>query len=140
MYIHCSDTKFTHPHHYLLSFLPLSLSLSLSHSHSIELCSVRSELSSDLCSDAAVNHALMLSSAWYMSNYHRFFELYRQTPNHGRDLVDLFIDRERKAALKTIAKAWVTCNYYCIPVGMLWGCAVCPMWFGREGGVKRILF
>ena len=73
----------------------------------IDLCSVYSDLSHELFHHPAVSHALKISRAWYTGHYQQFFKLYPQTPNHGRHLVDLFIARERKAALKTIAKAWV---------------------------------
>ena len=76
---------------------------------------------------SAVSHALKISRAWYTGHYHQFFKLYPQTPNHGKHLVDLFIMRERKAALRTIAKAWVPSRLYLLYSVLFFG--------GREGGM-----
>lgn len=57
--------------------------------------------------DPAVFHALKLRRAWSFGNYNQFFRLYNTTPNYGRHLVNLFLERERKTALKTITKAYV---------------------------------
>ena len=53
----------------------------------------------------AVQHALRVRSALAMSNYHRFFKLYNNPPNMGGYLMDMFIDRERVAALACICRA-----------------------------------
>lgn len=71
------------------------------------MSSVLKELTSDLHHTPCVAHALRLRTAWGLNNYHSFFRLYRITPNMGGCLVDMFVERERKAALKAMAKAYV---------------------------------
>lgn len=57
--------------------------------------------------DLAVKHALDVRSALALCNYHRFFQLYLETPNMGAYLMDMFVGRERLAALSNICKAYV---------------------------------
>ncbi|KAL1952553.1 hypothetical protein VTO42DRAFT_4822 [Malbranchea cinnamomea] len=56
--------------------------------------------------DEAVKHALDVRSALALGNYHRFFQLYLDTPNMGAYLMDMFVDRERLAALACICKSY----------------------------------
>ncbi|KHJ31270.1 putative sac3 ganp domain protein [Erysiphe necator] len=53
-----------------------------------------------------IKHALCVRSALALGNYHRFFRLYQNTPNMGAYLMDMFIVRERLAALSNICKAY----------------------------------
>lgn len=55
--------------------------------------------------DPAVKHALAVRAALAQGNYHRFFRLYLTTPNMGAYLLDMFVDRERLAALCRICRA-----------------------------------
>jgi hypothetical protein len=55
--------------------------------------------------DPAVKHALDVRSALALGNYHRFFQLYLDTPNMGAYLMDMFVDRERLSALAAMCKA-----------------------------------
>ena len=50
----------------------------------------------------AIWHALEARSALALGNYHRFFQLYLETPNMGAYLVDMFVNRERLVALSNI--------------------------------------
>ncbi|KAK7509295.1 SAC3/GANP domain protein [Phyllosticta citriasiana] len=59
-------------------------------------------------SQPAVKHALDVRSALALGNYHRFFRLYLDTPNMGAYLMDMFIERERLAALANMCKAYVS--------------------------------
>ncbi|KAJ5580024.1 uncharacterized protein N7459_006009 [Penicillium hispanicum] len=56
--------------------------------------------------DPAVKHALDVRSALALGNYHRFFQLYLDTPNMGAYLMDMFVDRERLTALAAICRAY----------------------------------
>ncbi|KAJ5143021.1 uncharacterized protein N7515_001808 [Penicillium bovifimosum] len=56
--------------------------------------------------DLAVQHALNVRSALALGNYHRFFQLYLDTPNMGAYLMDMFVDRERLSALATMCRAY----------------------------------
>jgi len=56
--------------------------------------------------EQAIKHALGVRSALALGNYHRFFRLYLETPNMGAYLMDMFVVRERLAALANICKAY----------------------------------
>lgn len=53
-----------------------------------------------------IKHALEVRSALALGNYHKFFRLYLETPNMGAYLMDMFVVRERLAALSNICKAY----------------------------------
>ncbi|KID92043.1 SAC3/GANP domain protein [Metarhizium guizhouense ARSEF 977] len=53
-----------------------------------------------------IKHALQVRSALALGNYHKFFQLYLDTPNMGAYLLDMFVARERLAALCNICKSY----------------------------------
>ncbi|KAI0116893.1 SAC3/GANP/Nin1/mts3/eIF-3 p25 family-domain-containing protein [Daldinia grandis] len=53
-----------------------------------------------------IKHALDVRSALALGNYHRFFQLYLDVPNMGAYLMDMFVKRERLAALANMCKAF----------------------------------
>jgi SAC3 family protein LENG8/THP3 len=63
------------------------------------------EIKGTHANDKAVQHALQVRSSLATSNYHRFFLLYKETPNMGNYLIHQFIERERIYALRTMCKA-----------------------------------
>lgn len=66
---------------------------------------VLSELTQTVREEPAVKHALEVRSALASGNYHRFFRLFLDPPNMGAYMMDMFIERERIAALANISRA-----------------------------------
>ncbi|KPM45314.1 hypothetical protein AK830_g1126 [Neonectria ditissima] len=56
--------------------------------------------------ERAIKHALEVRSSLALGNYHKFFQLYLDTPNMGAYLMDMFVVRERLAALCNICKSY----------------------------------
>ncbi|CAI4210901.1 unnamed protein product [Parascedosporium putredinis] len=56
--------------------------------------------------EVPIKHALDVRSALVLGNYHKFFQLYLDTPNMGAYLMDMFVVRERLAALCNICRSY----------------------------------
>lgn len=57
--------------------------------------------------DHCVSFALAFRSAWSLNNYHRMFRLYLRAPKMSAYVIDMFCQRERLTAIKTMVKAYV---------------------------------
>lgn len=59
-----------------------------------------------IATDDAVEHALQVNTALTCHNYHKLFQLYESAPNMGPYIMDMFVYRERLAAMAAICKAF----------------------------------
>ena len=55
--------------------------------------------------EPAILHALEVRSALALGNYHKFFKLYLKGPDMGAYLMDMFVERERLAALASLCRS-----------------------------------
>ncbi|XP_017695769.1 PREDICTED: leukocyte receptor cluster member 8, partial [Lepidothrix coronata] len=70
-----------------------------------ELTTELALLPPSLRTDPCVSHALSLRAAWALGLWSRFFRLHGAAPAMGGRLIDLFAERERRAALRAMIKA-----------------------------------
>nr|XP_018895696.1 PREDICTED: leukocyte receptor cluster member 8 homolog isoform X1 [Bemisia tabaci] len=56
--------------------------------------------------DECISFSLKVQSSWWLGNYHRLFKLYRSAPKMTSYLMDWFLLRERKQAIKAIVKSY----------------------------------
>jgi len=66
---------------------------------------VLSDLTPTDKNEPAIKHALEVRSALALGNYHKFFKLYLTVPDMGAYLMDMFVERERLAALACLCKS-----------------------------------
>jgi len=71
-----------------------------------DMNNVLSELTPADKKQEAIKHALDVRSALALGNYHKFFQLYLKVPNMGAYLMDMFVERERLAALARMCKSY----------------------------------
>lgn len=72
-----------------------------------DLTTILASLSTEDKNDECIKHALKIRSAWWLGNFHAFFKLYRTAPRMSAFLMDWFVARERKKALKFMIKSYV---------------------------------
>ncbi|KAL8951361.1 MAG: hypothetical protein Q9222_002662 [Ikaeria aurantiellina] len=87
-------------------FLAYRILYFLHTSNRTEMNDVLADLTNADKQDLAVKHALDTRSALALGNYHKFFQLYLETPNMGAYLMDMFVARERLSALSAVCRAY----------------------------------
>lgn len=71
-----------------------------------ELQLTLSKLPCDSLKHPVIDHALKVRRAWSLNNYHRLFSLYKKCPAMSAKIMDWFIERERRQAVKIIMKSY----------------------------------
>ena len=74
---------------------------------------ILAEITPELRKEECVQHALAVRSAQASGNYHKLLaKLYQSVPNMGAYLMDMFVPRERIAAMATICRTYVVPSLY----------------------------
>lgn len=90
-----------------------------------DLTSVMAALTTKLRENECVSHALHVRQAWMYGNYKRFFSLYQDSPRMAGYLMDKFVERERRNAIKRIIRSYVFFCYFRMNIlGCLCACVV----------------
>lgn len=71
-----------------------------------ELQLTLSRLTRESCLNIVIDHALKVRRAWSLDNYYKLFTLYKNSPAMSSKIMDWFIERERKKALKIIMASY----------------------------------
>lgn len=71
-----------------------------------ELQLILSKLPCDSLKHPVIDHALKVRRAWSLNNYYRFFCLYKTAPAMSAKIMDWYVDRCRKQALKIMMKSY----------------------------------
>lgn len=71
-----------------------------------ELQLTLSKLPRDCMKHPVIDHALKVRRAWSLANYHSLFTLYKKSPAMSAKVMDWFLERERKQAIKIIMRSY----------------------------------
>ncbi|GAB6020386.1 hypothetical protein CHUAL_003091 [Chamberlinius hualienensis] len=88
-----------------LEFLAYRILYCLFTANTLDLTSIMQSLKTEEKRYESIDYALKLSSCWSLGNYHRFFQLYKKAPSMCGYLIDWFVERERKVAIRAMVKA-----------------------------------
>lgn len=122
MRIHCVSDSLLHLHEKYSRLVTelISQRINFSSNYIIKIFYDISDLTTILAAltvedknDECIKHALKIRSAWWLGNFHAFFKLYRTAPRMSAFLMDWFVARERKKALKFMIKSYVLNIIYC---------------------------
>lgn len=87
-------------------FLGYLILYSIFTENTTELRVTLSSLTCDSRKNPVVDHALKVRRAWSLNNYHRLFSLYKTSPAMSAKIMDWFVERERKQAVKIMMKSY----------------------------------
>uniref|UniRef100_A0A183DUX4 PCI domain-containing protein n=1 Tax=Gongylonema pulchrum TaxID=637853 RepID=A0A183DUX4_9BILA len=79
----------------------------ISVANTIDQTTLLSELDEKAREDPCIEFALKTREAWALGNYVKLFRLYEHAPRMASYVMDLFLERERKAALNACLKSYV---------------------------------
>jgi hypothetical protein len=68
----------------------------------LDLSTLMNDLTPEDKANKGVQHALQVVSAYNTNNFHKFFQLYKSSPNMNAYVVDFFIDPVRTNAFKAM--------------------------------------
>lgn len=101
------------PHYLNVLFVLLNWNMTKSFFISLGINTIMAGLRPTHKTNPCVSFALKLRSAWSLSNYYRFFKLLcpanddQQPPLRCKHVVNWFVDRERKEAIRLMFKVYV---------------------------------
>ncbi|KAH8412333.1 hypothetical protein KR009_001347 [Drosophila setifemur] len=74
--------------------------------NTLDITTVLRSITADQRENPAIAHALQFRSAWSLGNYCKLFALYKTAPLMSGHMIEWFLERERKAALRVIIKSY----------------------------------